>query len=182
MPPKPAVVEPATPVAAAPSSSSSAYPEWTIAMPSAGSELHDAVELAIGHAQNIVGRKYRYGAILLAGDDHIPIKSGSNKKEFKRENIHAEMSVLKGCARPAGKDMLIARLAPSKAASGRGGGKGGGKREYDSDDEEEEEDEDDDLLRDCAPAAASGPGKVLNARPCAKCEAKMVARGARPHR
>ena len=76
--------------------------------------------------------KCRSGAILLAGDDHIPIKSGSNKKEFKRENIHAEMSVLKGCARPAGKDMLIARLAPSKAASGRGGGKGGGgKREYD---------------------------------------------------
>ena len=93
-----------------------AFPEWTIEMPAVGTELYDAVQLALSEAQTIVGRKYRYGALLLAGDDHIPLKSGSNKKPFQRDNIHAEMAVLKGCPRPAGKDMMIARLAPSRSA------------------------------------------------------------------
>ena len=163
-------------------------------MPKPDSELHDAITLALTEANTIVGRKYRYGALLLAGEDHIPMKSGSNKKPFQRDNIHAEMSVLKGCARPEGKDMLIARLAPSRSSSGKAGGNKAGALS----DSDELDDVDDGGVpmvaqRDSSSAAAShglggcgsdgggisGKGKVLNARPCARCEAKMVQRGVR---
>lgn len=169
-------------------------------MPDEDSELYDAVQLALSEASTIVGRKYRYGAILLAGEDHIPLKSGSNKKPFMRDNIHAEMCVLKGCARPAGKDMMIARLAPSRDSRGTGGGKGGkkgGGGGFVGDDDDDSIDDDDDEPRRApavptapvgAPPSRSGAGdggggaasrKVLNARPCANCEARMVAKGVR---
>ena len=169
---------PAAPsVAEAAPSAAPAYDEWSMEMPPAGSELFDAVQLALSQANTIVGRKYRYGAILLAGDDHIPMKSGSNKKPFQRDNIHAEMSVLKGCARPAGKDMLIARLAPSRAASNSKG------RPNNDDDDDDDDDDVRELAGHCAPVQSSGAagqmGKVLNARPCARCEMKMVQRGVR---
>ena len=166
-------------------------------MPPVGSELRDAMQLALSQAETIVSRKYRYGAILMAGEDHIPLKSGSNKKIYQRDDIHAEASVLKGCARPEGKDMMVARLAPSRASAPGVGGKrkGGALKRFDSDD-----DDDDDgrggggcgldyevAMGVCSAAAADAPattsgasaGKILNARPCAKCEAKMVARGVR---
>lgn len=159
-------------------------------MPAPGTELHEAVELALAQAALITGRKYRYGAILLAGDDHIPMKQGSNKKLFQRGNIHAEASVLKGCARPEGKDMLIARLAPVRPArdgsdddsdgdEGRGANaavagaasgdavRKGGKRVLSGDEGAR------------GSAALGTYGKMLNARPCANCEAKMVRRGVR---
>ena len=130
---------------------SGTFAEWSIPRPGADSELYDGLSIAITQARAITGRKYRYGATLLAGEDSIPLKSGSNKKVFLRANIHAEMAALKGCVRPAGKDMMLARLAPV-APEG-------------SDDEE------------------SGRGaareKLLNARPCSVCEAKMIARGIR---
>ena len=88
------------------------YREWRIPMPEPGAELHDALLVALAQAQAIHGRKYRYGAILLSGEDHIPLRSGSNKTPFQRDKIHAEMSALKGYPRPEGKDMLIGRLAP----------------------------------------------------------------------
>jgi hypothetical protein len=131
---------------------------------------------------------------LMAGDDHIPIKSGSNKKPFQRDNIHAEHMVLKGCARPAGKDMMIARLAPTKPTKAAAALDEDG-CELDSDDETAAGIE---TLATAtvmagtaatgtgtgagtgaARAAASGFGKMLNARPCARCEARMVARGVR---
>lgn len=159
-------------VAAAGSCTATSDPhrEWLIPLPTAAcdeDELFDALNIALGEAEAIRGRKYRYGALLLAGDDHIPMKAGSNKTPFMRDNIHAEMSVLKGCARPAGKDMLIARLAPTRQSAGSGSLACGS---------------DSDSGR---AAVAAGPGepaapvKLLNARPCAQCEAKMVARGIR---
>jgi len=174
-------------------------------MPDPDDELFDAVAVALSQASEITGRKYRYGATLLAGEDHIPMKSGSNKKVFQRDEIHAEMSVLKGCARPEGKDMLIARLAPVKPSK-----PAKLKRSIDDEDGLDDDDDDDDDEEDAAeptaggvsdgakrrraasaPAPAPDPaallaaggmralGKVLNARPCARCEAKMVARGIR---
>ena len=104
-------------------------------MPAAGEPLFDALQIALAQAATIHGRKYRYGALLLAGDDLIPMKSGSNRKVFLRDNIHAEMSVLKGCDRPRGKDMLIARLAPAKRARSRA----------DVEDDDDSEDEGNDL-------------------------------------
>lgn len=153
-------------------------------VPTEGDALFDSLQIALAQAATIQGRKYRYGALLLAGDDLIPMKSGSNKKPYLRDNIHAEMSVLKGCDRPRGKDMLIARLAPAKRARPSG----------------EEEEEDDDNAEDgasglkraeaaitAAPSSSlagaggglGGFGKMLNARPCARCEFKMVERGVR---
>ena len=187
---KPCTHTPATSSAVTPTADSgtSAFLEWSIPMPPIGSELHDSVQLALSQAETIVGRKYRYGATLMAGEDHIPIKSGSNKKPFQRDNIHAEASVLKGCPRAQGKDMMIGRLAPSRAASG-GKRKGGSKKGDDVDDSDDDDDggpgDDDDGvhyepalgLRAAAPVTSAG--KILNARPCAKCEAKMVARGVR---
>ena len=74
--------------------SAAVYREWTQKMPEAGSELFEAFQVALHEANMIHSRKYRYGALLVAGDDHIPFKSGSNKKLFKRTNMHAEASVL----------------------------------------------------------------------------------------
>lgn len=145
---------------------SGTYREWQMAMPAEGDELFDALQIALAQAATIQGRKYRYGALLLAGEDLIPIKSGSNKKPFLRDNIHAEMSVLKGCDRPRGKDMLIVRLAPAKRA----------RRDEDADDGSDF-DIDEAVTRSCAPPDTGG--KILNARPCARCEAKMVERGVR---
>ena len=160
-----------------------------MAMPSAGSELFDAITVAVEQAHSIQGRKYRYGAILIAGDDHIPLKSGSNKKPFQRDNIHAEMSVLKGCPRPEGKDMLIARLAPARPEKRKGSG-----ADRDDSNLDSEDDGDGSLLLGSsihcsvsqpapsdrlAAGGANALGKLLNARPCANCEAKMAARGIR---
>lgn len=75
------------------------------------------------------------------------------------------MAALKGCMRPAGKDMMLARLAPvaPPAATGKesdeevddsGGGGGDGRRVQQRE-------------------------KLLNARPCNVCEARMFARGIR---
>ena len=163
------------------SASSGSYREWMMEFPDKGDALHDALKIALEQAASIQGRKYRYGALLLAGEDLIPIKSGSNKKPFMRDNIHAEMSVLKGCDRPRGKDMLIARVAPSKRT-----------RPDVEDDESDVEESDVDRIKLegthtgdflCPPARAAADlsvyGKVLNARPCPRCEAKMVARGVR---
>ncbi|KAL1518861.1 hypothetical protein AB1Y20_003138 [Prymnesium parvum] len=130
--------------------------EWQIPTPTPDTDdaLLAALHMAVEQAATIHGRKYRYGALLIAGEDHVPLKSGSNKKPFLRDNIHAEMSVLKGCPRPAGKDMLIARLAPCAPEPGR--------------DSESE-------------SFSSKPErrKILNARPCERCEAKMVSKGIR---
>ena len=164
----------------------SRYREWQIPAPTPQDDdgLFEALQIATEQAATIHGRKYRYGALLIAGDDHVPLKSGSNKKIFQRDEIHAEISVLKGCPRPAGKDMFIARLvrrAHTPAAKTRG--------------------------RPCEPAcdyppcahllcqaptappaedadptmpkAAAPRRKLLNARPCANCEAKMVRTGIR---
>ena len=152
------------------------YREWQIPMPDPGSELHDALQVALSQASTIHGRKYRYGAILLSGEDFIPLRSGSNKTIFQRDKIHAEMSALKGFDRPAGKDMLIGRLAPVRPPATRLPGAG------------DETSEDSDADRS-APAASANDehapsrgaieGKVLNARPCDRCEARMVAKGIR---
>ena len=153
-------------------------------MPAEGEPLFDALQIALAQAATIQGRKYRYGALLLAGDDLIPMKSGSNKKPFQRDNIHAEMSVLKGCDRPRGKDMLIARLAPTKRSRPAADGE--------SSEEDAEGQEQLNRVglvggplgrRAVSSAAANGGlggfGKMLNARPCARCEAKMAQRGVR---
>ena len=158
--------------AGAASSSNSVYPEWELPLPTDG-PLYDTMLLAVSQASTITGRKYRYGAILMAGEDHIPMKSGSNKTPFQRDAIHAEMSVLKGCPRPEGKDMMIARLAPVKPTV---------IKTIDSDDEDEDSG---DALRvpppevKDVPTKRDGYGKILNARPCARCESKMVERGVR---
>jgi len=141
-------------------------------MPTAEDDLFDALQLALQQANTITGRKYRYGATLLAGEDAIPLKQGSNKKQFQRANIHAEMAALKGCTRPAGKDMLVARLAPVRSA----------RRDDDSDGESGDDSSGGNRAhRRKGGAAAPEPpvGKVLNARPCARCEARMVERGVR---
>ena len=87
--------------------------------------------------------------------------------------------------------MLIARLAPSKAATSsagcghkRGpGGRSGGDDDDGDDDDALDGEEVGDGARGAPSASASGGGpfggKVLNARPCARCEAKMVQRGVR---
>ena len=135
--------------------------EWELPLPSPSDELFDGFSQALSAARLITGRKYRYGATVCAGDDHIPVKLGSNKKIFNRDEIHAEMAALKGCERPAGKDILLVRLAPTRP---------------DRRDDGDDDDDDDDAgaKRRKAPAE-----KLLNARPCEVCERKMVARGIR---
>lgn len=127
--------------------------EWTVPLPSRDDVLSDGLQIALAQARLVQGHKYRYGATLLAGDDCIPLRTGSNKKIFNRDNIHAEVSALKGCVAPCGKDMLIVRLAPAPPPT------------------------------EAAVAAAAGGlcrnEKFLNARPCAACELKMVSRGLR---
>ena len=113
---------------------------------------------------------------MLLADD-IVLRASSNRTPFQRSEIHAEMAALKGCARPAGKDVVLVRLAPVKPPSSAG-------------DADDDEDDDDGELDDDAPAptaaaaAAAAPmlgqralGKVLHARPCAACELKMTQRG-----
>ena len=133
--------------------------EWELPLPSPSDELFDGFSQALSAARLITGRKYRYGATVCAGDDHIPVKLGSNKKIFNRDEIHAEMAALKGCERPAGKDILLVRLAPTRP---------------DRRDENDGDDDDAEAKRRKAPAE-----KLLNARPCEVCERKMVARGIR---
>jgi len=89
------------------------------------------------------------------------------------------MAALKGCARPAGKDVVLVRLAPVKPPSSAG----------DADDDDDDGELDDDApgptaAASAAASAAAAPvlgeralGKVLNARPCAACEFKMTQRG-----
>ena len=153
------------PAAAAAAASS----EWTIPMPSADSDLGEAIELARAQAGTVTGRKYRYGAVLLAED--IVLRASSNRTPFQRSEIHAEMAALKGCARPAGKDVVLVRLAPVKPPSS------GADADADDDDELDKQ-------PPTAAAAAAAlvpgrtvPGKMLNAKPCATCEAKMTQRG-----
>ena len=50
----------------APSAAAAASSEWTIPMPAADSDLGEAIELARAQAATVTGRKYRYGAVLLA--------------------------------------------------------------------------------------------------------------------
>jgi hypothetical protein len=162
-PPATATAEP--PAAAASSADAEPAPashrEWELPLPSPSDELFDGFSQALSAARLITGRKYRYGATVCAGDDHIPVKLGSNKKIFNRDEIHAEMAALKGCERPAGKDILLVRLAPTRP---------------DRRDDGDDDDDDDDAgaKRRKAPAE-----KLLNARPCEVCERKMVARGIR---
>ena len=115
---------------------------------------------------------------MLLADD-IVLRASSNRTPFQRSEIHAEMAALKGCARPAGKDVVLVRLAPVKPPSSAG----------DADDDDDDGELDDDALgptaaASAAAAAAAAPvlgqralGKVLNARPCAACEFKMTQRG-----
>ena len=138
--------------------------EWELPLPSPSDELFDGFSQALSAARLITGRKYRYGATVCAGDDHIPVKLGSNKKIFNRDEIHAEMAALKGCERPAGKDILLVRLAPTRPD----------RRDDDNDDDDDDDDDDAGAKRRKAPAE-----KLLNARPCEVCERKMVARGIR---
>ena len=147
----------------------SAFQLTELAMPTAEDDLFDALQLALGQARTITGRKYRYGATLLAGEDAIPLKQGSNKKQFQRANIHAEMAALKGCTRSEGKDMLVARVAPVRTV----------KRDNSSSDSDSDSDSGGGRRKGGAPAAPPPAGKVLNARPCARCEARMVERGVR---
>ena len=135
------------------------HPDLDLPLPSPSDELFDGFSQALSAARLITGRKYRYGATVCAGDDHIPVKLGSNKKIFNRDEIHAEMAALKGCERPAGKDILLVRLAPTRP---------------DRRDEDDGDDDDAEAKRRKAPAE-----KLLNARPCEVCERKMVARGIR---
>ena len=165
------------------SEGSGPYREWQMPMPTAGNPLFDVLEMALDEAESIRGRKYRYGALLVAGEDCIPLRSGSNKKPFQRENIHAEASVLKGCERAEGKDMVIGRVAPTRDAAGRDAAGRDAALSWELDDEEADGGaaggaDGGAAGAERAPAAASRP-KVLNARPCARCEAKMVARGIR---
>ena len=147
-------------------------------MPAAGSDLEEAVQLATAQAHTITGRKYRYGAVLLADD--IVLRASSNKTPFQRDPIHAEMAAIKGCPRPEGKDVVLARLAPVRPEAGRDdddgsgdddcriGSRGAGTDPFD---------EPPAAVAKCKPWSA--PGKLLNAKPCAVCEAKMRARGIR---
>lgn len=70
--------------------SSSPFVQWSIPMPGPDSELFDGLKIAMTEARAITGRKYRYGSTLLAGDDCIPLKSGSNKKVFLRGKFYHE--------------------------------------------------------------------------------------------
>ena len=173
----PAEPSPAAAVAA-PSIAATTPTEWTEPMPVAGSDLQEAVQLATAQAHTITGRKYRYGAVLLADD--IVLRASSNKTPFQRDPIHAEMAAIKGCPRPEGKDVVLARLAPVRP----------GAAQADMQDDGEHHDSGDDGdshgvgkgLFDAVPALIkppSAPGKLLNAKPCAACEAKMRARGIR---
>ena len=115
---------------------------------------------------------------MLLADD-IVLRASSNRTPFQRSEIHAEMAALKGCARPAGKDVVLVRLAPVKPPSSAG----------DADDDDDDGEQDDDApgptaAASSSAAAAAAPvlgqralGKVLNARPCAACEFKMTQRG-----
>ncbi len=115
---------------------------------------------------------------MLLADD-IVLRASSNRTPFQRSEIHAEMAALKGCARPAGKDVVLVRLAPVKPPSSAG----------DADDDDDDGELDDDApgptaAASAAASAAAAPvlgeralGKVLNARPCAACEFKMTQRG-----
>ena len=111
---------------------------------------------------------------MLLADD-IVLRASSNRTPFQRSEIHAEMAALKGCARPAGKDVVLVRLAPVKPPSSAG----------DADDDDDDGELDDDAPAPAAAAAAAAApvlgqralGKVLNARPCAACEFKMTQRG-----
>ena len=111
---------------------------------------------------------------MLLADD-IVLRASSNRTPFQRSEIHAEMAALKGCARPAGKDVVLVRLAPVKPPSSAG----------DADDDDDDGELDDDAPAPTAAAAAAAApvlgqralGKVLNARPCAACEFKMTQRG-----
>ena len=111
---------------------------------------------------------------MLLADD-IVLRASSNRTPFQRSEIHAEMAALKGCARPAGKDVVLVRLAPVKPPSSTG----------DADDDDDDGELDDDAPAPTAAAAAAAApvlgqralGKVLNARPCAACEFKMTQRG-----
>ena len=112
---------------------------------------------------------------MLLADD-IVLRASSNRTPFQRSEIHAEMAALKGCARPAGKDVVLVRLAPVKPPSSAG--------DADDDDDDGELDDDAPAPTAAAAAAAAAPvlgqralGKVLNARPCAACEFKMTQRG-----
>ena len=112
---------------------------------------------------------------MLLADD-IVLRASSNRTPFQRSEIHAEMAALKGCARPAGKDVVLVRLAPVKPPSSAG--------DADDDDDDDDGELDDDAPVPTAAAAAAAPvpgqralGKVLNARPCAACEFKMTQRG-----
>ena len=141
-------------------------------MPSEDSDLGEAIELARAQAGTVTGRKYRYGAVLLADD--IVLRASSNRTPFQRAEIHAEMAALKGCARPAGKNVVLVRLAPVKpTSSGAAAG----------DDDDDDDSELDELPTAAAAVAAAlvpvhaAPGKMLNAKPCAACEAKMTQRG-----
>ena len=151
------------------------YPEWELPLPTDG-PLYDTMLLAVSQASTITGRKYRYGAILMAGEDHIPMKSGSNKTPFQRDAIHAEMSVLKGCPRPEGKDMMIApaRARQAHRHQDRRQRRRGRRQRDDRDALRVPPPE----LKD-VPTKRDGYGKILNARPCARCESKMVERGVR---
>ncbi len=79
----------------------------------------------------------------------IVLRASSNKTPFQRDAIHAEMAALKGCPRPEGKDIVLARLAPVKPAGAA------------ADDEELEEGQ--------ATAPPSRGAKLLNAKPCSAC-------------
>ena len=112
---------------------------------------------------------------MLLADD-IVLRASSNRTPFQRSEIHAEMAALKGCARPAGKDVVLVRLAPVKPPSSTG--------DADDDDDDDDGELDDAHAPTAAAAAAAAPvlgqralGKVLNARPCAACEFKMTQRG-----
>jgi hypothetical protein len=175
--------------AAAADGSIGAYREWRIPMPAPGAELHDALLVALEQAQSIHGRKYRYGAILLSGEDHIPLRSGSNKTPFQRDKIHAEMSALKGYPRPEGKDMLIGRLAPVRPPGRMHACMGSDGVGACSDDDGSDEGEP--RIQSGSKPAIHGAessrtgadrfgGKILNARPCNRCEARMAAKGTRP--
>ena len=132
-------------------------------MPSAESDLHEAIELARAQASTITGRKYRYGAVLLADD--VVLRVSSNKTPFQRNAIHAEMAALKGCPRPAGKDVCLVRLAPVRPGAPK------------DEDEDSDEDKEQWAAAECPKATGSAAGKILNAKPCSACELKMTQRG-----
>tara|TARA_B110001452_G_scaffold46552_1_gene35597 strand:- start:1085 stop:1798 length:714 start_codon:yes stop_codon:yes gene_type:complete len=175
----PAEPSPAAAVAA-PSIAATTPTEWTEPMPVAGSDLQEAVQLATAQAHTITGRKYRYGAVLLADD--IVLRASSNKTPFQRDPIHAEMAAIKGCPRPEGKDVVLARLAPVRPGAAQTPQDDGAQDDGSGDDGDGDSHGVGKGLFDAPPALMkppSVPGKLLNAKPCAACEAKMRARGIR---